>query len=89
MYGISTLTTKGQVTIPQDMRLMLGIQSGDLVYFEADRRLKVVNLKKARSKSIVDKLYGSLKSNKPYVDYHTVRQKAGELLAKKYGLKKR
>lgn len=88
MSGTSTITTKGQVTIPIMLRQYLQIKAGDKLYFEIDHKEKLVKLKKSSPKSVVDQLYGSLKSNKPYMDYNLVRQKAGELLAKKYGLKK-
>lgn len=86
MYNQSTLTVKGQVTIPQDMRLMLGVQGGDQIFFEAIPRQKTLKLKKAHS--VVDQLAGSLKSPFGYVPISVVRQKAGEALARKYRLRK-
>jgi len=88
MYGTSTLTVKGQVTIPQEMRLLLGIQRGDKVYFEADHSQKAVSLKKAQSRSVVNQLAGSLKSPVGYVPISVVRQKTGVALAQKYRLRK-
>lgn len=32
------LTSKGQVTIPRDIRRALGVQTGDRLVFESDRR---------------------------------------------------
>lgn len=87
MYGISTVTSKGQATFPQDLRLLLGIMPGDKLYFEADLETKTIKVKKA-AKSIVAELYGSLKTNMPYEDINIVRQKAGFLLGKKYSLTK-
>lgn len=87
MMGISTVTTKGQVTIPQDLRLMLGILPGDRLYFEGDLQAKTARIRKA-SKSVVDELAGSLKSPFGYVPISIARQKAGEALGKKYGLSK-
>lgn len=89
MFGISTLTSKGQATIPEPLRSYLGLVAGDKVYFEADLKEKTVNVKKASTQNIVDELYGSLKTSKPYEDYAVVRQKAGVLLAEKYGLVKK
>lgn len=87
MYGMSTVTSKGQATFPQDLRLLLGIVPGDKLYFEADLETKTIKVKKA-AKSIVAELYGSLKTNMPYEDINIVRQKAGFLLGKKYSLSK-
>jgi len=38
----SKITTKGQVTIPQKMRKLLGIRAGDRVAFEIDDEGKVM-----------------------------------------------
>jgi len=35
---LMTLTTKGQVTIPQDIRMYLGLKSGDQVLFEKNNK---------------------------------------------------
>lgn len=85
MYGTSTLTIKGQVTIPQDMRLMLGIQSGDQVFFEANYHEKTLKLNKATK--VVDKLYGSLKSLVPYSGRKQERAAAMAYVAKRHILK--
>ena len=87
MYGSSTVTSKGQTTIPQDLRLMLNIFPGDRLYFEGDLLSKTIKVKKA-SKSLIAELYGSLKTNMPYEDINIVRQKAGFLLGKKYSVSK-
>ena len=59
MSGVSTVTTKGQVTIPELLRRYLNISAGDKVYFEADPDSQVVKVKKITG-SIVDQLAGSL-----------------------------
>ena len=50
MFGTSTVTTKGQATFPQDLRLMLGIKPGDKLYFEADLQTKTIKVKKSFQK---------------------------------------
>lgn len=87
MFGTSMVTTKGQATFPQGLRLMLGIVPGDKLYFEADLQTKTISVKKA-AKSIVKELYGSLKTDMPCEDISIVRQKAGFLLGKKYSMSK-
>lgn len=84
MFGTSTLTTKGQATIPQDLRLMLGIVPGDRLYFEGDPETKTIKVKKAKSKPTIDELYGCLSSKMGYVDIKTVREVAGQKLGEYY-----
>lgn len=87
MFGTSTLTTKGQATFPQDLRLMLNLVPGDRLYFEGDPETKTIKVKKA-TKSIVADLAGSLKSPYGYVPISVARQKAGEALGKKFAIVK-
>ena len=84
MTGISTITSKGQATIPMSLRRLLDLQAGDKLYFEADQDKKTVKITKMSS--WVDRLAGSLKTTKPYIPIEIARQKAGELLGKKYSL---
>lgn len=39
---VATITSKGQVTIPQEIRKRLGLRTGDKVEFVPQRRLTVV-----------------------------------------------
>ncbi len=87
MFGTSVITTKGQATFPQELRLMMGLVPGDRLYFEGDLETKTIKVKKA-TKSIVAELAGSLKSPFGYVPIAVARQKAGEELGKKYSLSK-
>jgi len=90
MLGITTITSKGQVTIPESARKALGIQTGDKVMFEqVEPKTKRGTYKIISSRGVVDELYGSLKSKVPYVPIQVARQKAGYLLGKKYGLKRK
>lgn len=91
MYGITTLTTKGQVTVPEEARKLLNAQVGDkFIFDQLDIKNKRGSFKIVSTKNVVDELYGALKPyNKlGYVPLDIARQKAGELLGKKYGLKK-
>lgn len=83
--NISTVTTKGQATIPEEIRRLLDIKIGDKVVFkEPDREKKQVVVEVVSPKNIVDELYGSLKSKVPYADMKTVRKKLYLSLGKKY-----
>ena len=88
MYGITSMTSKGQVTIPEAARKLLGALPGDKFLFdEIDPKTKKGTFKVV-SRSVVDQTFGSLGSKKiPYVPLNIVRQKAGELLGKKYATK--
>ncbi len=88
MYGISTLTSKGQATIPEPLRSYLGLMAGDKVYFENDPKEKFLKVEKSFPQSIVDELAGSLKTNMPYEDINIVRQKAGKIYGKKFDIHK-
>lgn len=85
MYGTSTMTIKGQVTIPQDMRLLLGVQGGDQIFFESIPQQKTLNIKKATN--VVDQLYGSLKSSVPYSSRKQERAAAMAYVAKRHVIK--
>lgn len=38
MQKLARITSKGQITIPRDIRRALGVRSGDSLVFESDRR---------------------------------------------------
>ena len=93
MVCTSTVTSKGQVTVPESVRLFLGIVPGDSLYFEVEPENEVAKIRKA-PKSMVSELAGSLKSKVPFVDNMSeVRDKVwrevGRMYEKKlYGKKK-
>ena len=76
----ATLTSKGQLTIPKEVRERLGLSSGDQVVFEFDG--DSVRLRVERRKSL-EELRGSLPATREYpgkeaereaVRRHTVRE---------------
>lgn len=87
MNGLTTVTTKGQVTIPGKIRRALSVKVGDKVYFSKVHVGERQILVKIVSKDTVEKLYGSLNSNKKYTSLEVVRKKSTKKLAKKYDLK--
>lgn len=60
----TTITQKGQVTIPAQVRKVLGLKSGDQVKFTVTKK-KEVRIKPAKRFSIMS-LYGSLKPRVKY-----------------------
>lgn len=62
MSTLTTITSKGQVTIPEDIRLVLQVKTGDRVSFEGivpERKQATIRIIPGE---IVEKLYGSLKT---------------------------
>lgn len=87
MVGTSTVTSKGQVTVPEAVRLFLGIVPGDSLYFEVEPEKMVARIRRA-PKSVVDEIAGSLHSVVPYTDLATVRERVGIEVGKYYEAKK-
>lgn len=88
MLGITTVTTKGQVTFPQTVRNSLGISVGDKIMFKTIKKdQKEITLRVLHQKNVVDELFGSLhKPGIKYIPIDTARKIAGKMLAKKYRL---
>lgn len=78
MIGYSTITQKGQVTIPASIRALLGLQP----------RQRVVIMKEAagaviRPESDFFSLYGSIKSKRK-LNITAMRRSAKKLLSRRY-----
>lgn len=91
--NISTVSTKYQATVPEEVRKALELQIGDKLLFKnIDKKEKKAVIEVVSSKNIVDKLYGSLKTDVPYIPLKKAREIAGielgKYYAKKYKLKK-
>ena len=52
----ATINSKGQITVPQEVRRMLGVRSGDKLLFESDG--KGVRIRPIRSRSAFSKYRG-------------------------------
>ena len=65
------VTQKGQVTIPRDIRLLLGIKTGDEVVFELDK-----------GKAFLKKKGASISNLKKYVGFfsHLKRKKVDDII---------
>jgi AbrB family looped-hinge helix DNA binding protein len=63
----STVSEKGQVTIPKAVRTRLGLRPGTVLEFEADRGRLIG--RKAGSDDVLDELYGSLPMDEPVDAY--------------------
>ena len=91
MIQMSTITSKGQTTIPEHIRTALSIQKGDKVLFKplspASRDTKEIIMHVISQQSVVDQLAGSLISTKKYADIDTIRKIAGKKYGKQYAIK--
>ena len=69
--SITTVTEKGQITIPKDIRQSLGLGKGDRVLFilEAERAILVPLPKKGQ----LSDLYGVLRARRPYPGQTIIR----------------
>lgn len=71
----ATLTSKGQLTVPKDVRERLGLESGDRVVFEFEG--DSVRLKAERRRSL-EELRGSLPATRKYPGKEAEREAARE-----------
>jgi antitoxin PrlF len=69
----STMTRKGQVTVPVDVRQALGLKEGDKVGFVLDHENKVELVKRG---SVVAQTAGILKSDVPPLTAEELREEA-------------
>lgn len=75
----TTITQKGQATIPASIRLKLGIKIGEKVIFE-ERGKEVI----LRPLPDLSSLRGSLKNNKKYNEDKIIKS-VGKMLVQRYG----
>ena len=69
--SITTITSKGQVTIPKDIRDALGLGQGDKVLFSVETDHVVLTpLPRGR----LGDLYASLPASRPYPGHEAIRQ---------------
>lgn len=78
---ISKVTSKGQVTIPVEIRQALGIEQGDDLLFEVtpEQFARVRVLKRQR----LSDLYGALPATRPFPGTAAIREQTGLELGKK------
>ena len=79
--AVARVTTKGQVTIPVQIRKTLAIEDGDALIFEITKadeaRIRVI-----KRKRLTD-LYGALPATRPYPGKEAIRTKVGQNLGEK------
>ena len=75
----TALTTKGQVTIPVEVRRALGLQPHDKVRFEFDPERGVATLRRAPSS--VRELYGAVRSSHQPIEIENLRDRFEQAVA--------
>jgi AbrB family looped-hinge helix DNA binding protein len=75
---ISRVTSKGQVTIPSEVRKALDIEQGDQLVFEL-REDQTARLRVVKRQKLSD-FYGSLPAQRPFPGKETVREEVGQEL---------
>jgi antitoxin PrlF len=73
----ATVTSKGQVTIPAEVRQRLGIEAGDRLLFSVDGAELRVQVVKQRSLS---DFFGCLPATRAYPGMDVIRDEAGQAL---------
>lgn len=73
----TTMTEKGQVTIPQEIRHLIGLRPRDRVRFEVEGN--VVRIRRAESKLLAG--FGAVPPRKKPEDYKAVREKVEQSIA--------
>ncbi len=84
MQLMTTITTKGQVTIPEAVRQALGASVGDKVAFVLTNQDAREAMFRIIPRNIVDELAGSLKSSIGYIPQEKARAIAARALGRRY-----
>lgn len=87
MNGLTTVTTKGQVTIPEAVRQVLQVKIGDKVAFTKISPTYNEAVIKIIPTHIVEELSGSLSTKVKVKSFKKARKEAGKMLTKKYEVK--
>lgn len=79
--SISRVTSKGQVTIPADVRKALAIEQGDDLLFDVapnqTARLRVIKRQR------LSDLFGALKATRPFPGKDEIREEVGKALGER------
>lgn len=78
--SVARVTSKGQVTIPAEVRRALGIDQGDDLVFEVTSE-RSVQLRVVKRQRLSD-LYGALPATRPFPGKEKVREAVGRELGK-------
>lgn len=71
IVALAKITSKGQVTVPQEIRKALGAKEGDEIMFTVTGQ-DTANIRILKHKPLMD-LYGVLPATKPFTDSDKLR----------------
>lgn len=77
-YSTAKVTSKGQITIPREVRELLGIQTGSIILFEQEEERVVIH----PARTIRD-YKGHLKGKVKGADFNEIRRATKEAVAKR------
>jgi antitoxin PrlF len=83
---LARVTTKGQVTIPAEVRKAMDIGAGDDIVFEVVEAGEAC-IRVLKRRSLTD-LYGALPATRPYPDKEAVRTEVGQGLGERLARQK-
>jgi len=78
LHSTAKVTSKGQITIPREVRDLLGIQTGSVILFEQEDERVVIH----PAKTIRD-YKGYLKGKAKGIDFDRIRSTTKEAVAKR------
>ncbi len=84
MVLTAKMTSKGQITLPKELRRILNAEVGSVIVFEKEDKKVFIR----PTKTLMD-YRGYLKGRKRSCDFETMRERAKEYLAKKVARGKR
>jgi AbrB family looped-hinge helix DNA binding protein len=84
--SISRVTSKGQVTIPVEVRKALDLEQGDDLIFEVTPS-RSVELRVVKRKRLSE-LFGALPATRPFPGKEAVRDEVGQALGDQIGREK-
>lgn len=84
MLVAAKMTSKGQITLPKELRRFLKAKAGSVIVFEKEDEKIIIR----PTKTLLD-YRGYLKDRKKPADFETLREKAKEYLVERVALGKR
>jgi len=78
LRSTAKVTSKGQITIPKEVRELLGIQTGSVILFEQEEERVVIHPAKT-----IRNYKGYLKGKAKGVDFDRIRSSTKEAVAKR------
>jgi len=84
MVLAAKITSKGQITLPKEVRRLLRVESGSVIIFEREEEKIVIR----PTKTLLD-YRGYLKGRKKPADFELMRERAKKYLAEKAARGKR